>query len=880
MPARASSWACVALYHPDLRIGGSIPHLGTDSPSSPSRTRNILLKGPLNVREARGLQPMPEPVHTFGSMLNVGLGTVVAIHRTTKKAVRQELTALLRRVDPKISDSRVKNWCMGKTLAGANDPRLLRCIAQYCVSKGFMGHEWVSALLSVANCPAAPRVFAEIVGGQPVEYREQRPNHRLKSRWGKLVGRDEECDALIRGLQRWPVVSIEGMEGVGKTRLALEIAYRCLFGPECAVTPPFDAVVWVSAADRANQQRWLSLVLDKVADQLGQPFPRNSVLEQRRSAVNSLLKAHRTLLVVDDFDMMADPVLFDWILTDVPEPSKVLVTTSRRHLFDQAHAGPWTVHLTGLTDPGQKTALAQWWAEYLEMSTPANRRSRELVSLITDLAAEVQGNPGAVRLALGQLPKGASLHDILVELRSLEPNMGAIFPKLLSRSWNSLTTEARYVLLALSFFPDIVLDEQTNDALAEAAGISPEAVASGLTELTQTMLVSSGRQSGQTKSFYALHTLVRKLAQDKLSGRHSTDDKQWQQWGRTARARWVRWYLQFTAQYGGFDTSGMANRYAHLASQWDNLLTVLRWCRDRQRFRDVRTFWGYERVRQFANLSGRWQDRREWFRILRDEAQRRGDLEALVDATDGLCWTLIASGQHDDLKKAESMLKEAARMLDDMGGSRPRVDPFVWCGFADDFVQLYLLLGDCEQALQWLAMYRQAIDTSNLSKSFRDRYHVHADLFAAQVAYQQAGSTPMDIDAVWRLFGQVKRDAGKHGWQRGVAHAICCLAEIQIRLGENAHLRRAHALLEEGWPLAEADYDVTQTAFYYRCQAGLAEKQGQTTEAREMAENATALFARLGMQSQEDEMQQFAASIAQDGALPTALHWSTPMFMP
>ena len=79
---------------------------------------------------------------------------------------------------------------------------------------------------------------------------ENRPIHNLpQEEYSQFVGRDLETEALLRKLapdDRTWLVMIDGIGGVGKTALAVEVARRFVQGSVTA-PPPFDAIIWSSA---------------------------------------------------------------------------------------------------------------------------------------------------------------------------------------------------------------------------------------------------------------------------------------------------------------------------------------------------------------------------------------------------------------------------------------------------------------------------------------------------------------------------------------------------------------------------------------------------------------------------------------------------------
>jgi hypothetical protein len=71
--------------------------------------------------------------------------------------------------------------------------------------------------------------------------------------YGQFIGREEELAKVMRILRpyphsQYPIVTIDGIGGIGKSALALEIAHRYLYDYG-RLTPEerFDAIIWTSA---------------------------------------------------------------------------------------------------------------------------------------------------------------------------------------------------------------------------------------------------------------------------------------------------------------------------------------------------------------------------------------------------------------------------------------------------------------------------------------------------------------------------------------------------------------------------------------------------------------------------------------------------------
>lgn len=121
-------------------------------------------------------------------------------------------------------------------------------------------------------------------------------NHNLPSRTygSKLVGREEYIKKILKAIHEAPIVAIEGFSGIGKTSLALEIAYIFLHKSEIKLPLElqFNYIVWLSAKNK-EQNQWVNDVLNKVAEVLEHPSISQISLENlsvKKKEVEQLLR--------------------------------------------------------------------------------------------------------------------------------------------------------------------------------------------------------------------------------------------------------------------------------------------------------------------------------------------------------------------------------------------------------------------------------------------------------------------------------------------------------------------------------------------------------------------------------------------------------------
>ena len=130
-------------------------------------------------------------------------------------------------------------------------------------------HELRHALdveLAVAPSPPAQELYRQILGHAPALL-ATRPGTNLPRRASGLVGRDEEIDAVAAALRDAGPITLTGVGGVGKSRLALEVARRdrdrfpdgvwwCELAPLSPGGPVADAV---AAALQVQQRHGLNI---------------------------------------------------------------------------------------------------------------------------------------------------------------------------------------------------------------------------------------------------------------------------------------------------------------------------------------------------------------------------------------------------------------------------------------------------------------------------------------------------------------------------------------------------------------------------------------------------------------------------------------------
>jgi LuxR family transcriptional regulator, glucitol operon activator len=435
-------------------------------------------------------------------------------------------------------------------------------------------------------------IHAELSKQQPAPTPEP-PAHEspyeLPFRWykqfGPLIGREQEQKQIIQALKSpYPLVIIEGMPGVGKTSLALEVAYSLLPQPEEEKPPAdlaFNYIVWVSAKGKPKQKKWLIEVLDTIARALDFPsITQNPTekIEDIKRKVKDLLRTHWTLIIIDNFESIRDRDLEGWIMT-VPEPSKVMVTSRRGQLQNSLSKnskspinpeGLVPINLVGLAD-NDALDLIRRHAGTFELDNIKHKPDEELLPLIRNTS----GNPLAMVWALGTLRGGLEFEDIIkgLQLNYKNKKINNVIKYVFSEAWKQLSQNARKVLFAVPLF--VGADSINKGPLCAASGLSEEAFHEAVVKLVDFKLLKVCYNK-KGKPRYKIHPMAYTFARAKLDPKLKLEED--------ARKRLGQYYLEFVRKnivrekpHKPYWNVLVSDNMQTIDEEWLNINEILKW---------------------------------------------------------------------------------------------------------------------------------------------------------------------------------------------------------------------------------------------------------------------------------------------------------------
>ncbi len=390
-----------------------------------------------------------------------------------------------------------------------------------------------------------------------------RPPDNLLSRPPVFVGREREIARCLEALdpdeRGWGVV-IDGLGGMGKTALALEVAHRA------RERAWFDAYLFVSAkttwlTPQGVREETLAFTsLDAFTREFARLLGERAVAEmseagERAAALLNALRGRRTLLIWDNLETLTaeERERIAAFQRKLPAPNKAILT-SRRRTGESA----LTVRLGKLSE-----AEAFQLMEALAHRRPRLKRELERAgeALRRALYDAAGGNPLALHWSLGLVAeKGYTLRDALARLQDAARS-GDLYRFLFAAAARGLPENDRAVLSALAAFQT----PARPPALAEALGKAQTEVESALERLTALSLVDEWGEGG-----YGLHPLTRAFVNAALRQERGLEDLSLSPQARRAALR--RW-VDYAKKYGG-DHKDAYRTFGRLEEAWPDLETA------------------------------------------------------------------------------------------------------------------------------------------------------------------------------------------------------------------------------------------------------------------------------------------------------------------
>ncbi|MCA9927403.1 MAG: protein kinase, partial [Anaerolineales bacterium] len=372
-----------------------------------------------------------------------------------------------------------------------------------------------------------------------------------------FVGRLAETSAIMQTVSKpaCRLLTLTGPGGVGKTRLALQVAHALIDQTK-------QPAIFVSLLNVTHTHQAINLILQALG--VTQATAESQMIE--------LIAAQQGVLILDNAEplLAADGDDFIALLNDIIQlaPQTRLLVTSRQPLNAQQE---WVLPIGGLTVPGSvETLRSDQWEQYESISLFRQRAEQAAISTFTlternigdvvQLCRLLHGLPLGIELAaaLTRQHSVAEIVDIVqtdpaslqTELRDLETRHRSLFA-VFAQSWALLTDPEQQALAKTAVFHHSFTRAAARVILEKDADYLPNLVEKSLLTLHET-------PRGVTRIRYHLSPLLRSFLLDARQPDNAVRD------------RHAEYFLEWAIK-----------NQAYLAIEHDNVAAALHWAQSR-----------------------------------------------------------------------------------------------------------------------------------------------------------------------------------------------------------------------------------------------------------------------------------------------------------
>jgi predicted ATPase/DNA-binding SARP family transcriptional activator len=636
----------------------------------------------------------------------------------------------------------------------------------------------------------------------------------------ELVGREDERMEVVARLRRSRLVTLTGMGGIGKTRLALAVAQD--------VVKEYADGVWLVTLDALSEDKQ---VLSRIASVLGvKEEPGRSLL----ASVSQHLRNKRLLLVLDNCEhlLQASVQVVGHLLRECRE-LRVLATS--REALEITGEVAWTVPALAVPDmthlpTGQTTLLrvlpgyesVRLFVERAQAAQHSFALTGTNVRAVAAICADLEGIPLALELAAARVraltvEQIAGRLDDVFGMSSGRSTQGQSRQQTLRATldWSyALLSGAEGRLLGrLSVFAEGASLETVEQVCSDSKR-EREQILDLLTTLADKSLVAFVER--ETGGRYRLLEMVRQYAAEKLKNAGETD---------RVKARHRDHFLALAETAEPELTEGDQGVWlACLEAERANLRVALDWCRVGQDGTNagLRLAGALSR---FWEIHGHYSEGRAY---LAEALARDGATERTKERARALNGAGVLAYYHGDYQAARELLEEGLAIFRELGNRQGAA----WS--LNDLGDVIGAQGDRNTAR---ALYEESLATFRQldhRQGVASLLHHLGGIVREQGDYEQARALCEESLAIFRELGNRQRAA----WS---LHHLGNVAKAQGDYGE------AWFLQEEGLAIFRELGNHQGAGWALKELGDVAAAQKDREAARSLYEESLAIFRQLGV---------------------------------
>jgi len=268
---------------------------------------------------------------------------------------------------------------------------------------------------------------------------------------GGFVGRDDDRNKIVQYLnsEKFPVITITGSGGVGKTSLALKVIQDITEKPDNKF---FEAIIWLSAKENKLSDLGIEDIepslknYDELLDTIIELFGFNDqmksdIIEEKEKLVNNIIDlTSKMLIVIDNLETITDQRIINFIL-DASIKVKFLIT-SRKGLgqLERRH---------------ELRELKSKEAAYLFRQLAKDKQLPSLTTLpdetIKSYVSKVSFYPLAIKWVVGQVARGKDINKIINSIHSSESDISKFCYE---QIFGTLNSSSQKIMFTLSLTDD------------------------------------------------------------------------------------------------------------------------------------------------------------------------------------------------------------------------------------------------------------------------------------------------------------------------------------------------------------------------------------------------------------------------------------------